>query len=263
MVVAAFPTLNPPEIKMKHYIAKIAVVILSGFAVATGLRAGPSADDVGDAETFGHPALYMGAASGFVTLSTDPCPSPTPTPSPPSTVNNDQCFQIVAAPGTTNFDAQDIARIKLPKKATRNIIYPVLNIFLDYQLENSTGASVPNALFRFTAGTSIESDALLDPSVIDPGTGLPAAGRLTFVFNYNFRDDRSMKDGDRQRIRETLVRAGNTGLTRRQFIESFGLSPAVVDAMFTGPMTIRLNVVGSARYCTEVSITGNMRLFGD
>jgi len=90
---------------MKHYIAKIAVLILSGFAVATGLRAGPSADDVGDAETFGHPALYMGAASGFVTRSTDPCPSPTPTPSPPSTVNNDQCFQIVAAPGTTNFDA--------------------------------------------------------------------------------------------------------------------------------------------------------------
>ncbi len=98
-----------------------------------------------------------------------------PTPSPPSTVNNDQCFQIVAAPGTTNFDAQDIARIKLPKKATRNVIYPVLNIFLDYQLENSAGASVPNALFRFTAGMSIESDALLDPSVIDPGTGLPAA----------------------------------------------------------------------------------------
>src|SRR5260370_13284290 len=163
----------------------------------------------------------MGAASGFVTLSTDPCPSPTT--APPSTVNNDQCFQIVAALGTASFEEEKIARIKLPKKAPRNVIYPVLNIFLDYQLENSTGASVPNALFRFTAGMSIESDALLDPSVIDPGTGLPAAGKLTSVFTYNFRDDRSMKDGDRQRIRETLVRAGHTGLTRRQFIESFGL----------------------------------------
>ena len=45
---------------MKHYIAKIAVVILSGFAVATGLRAGPSADDVGDAETFGHRGTLHG-----------------------------------------------------------------------------------------------------------------------------------------------------------------------------------------------------------
>ncbi len=33
--------------------------------------------------------------------------------------------------------------------------------------------------------------------------------------------------------------------------------------MFTGPMTTRLNVVGSARYLTDASITGNMRLFGD
>src|SRR5712692_9533246 len=112
---------------MKFKTVKISVLILSAIALVGGLRAsGPSADDVGDAETVAHPALYMGAASGFVTLSSDPCPSPTPSPSPPSTANNDQCFQIVAAPGTTSFDAPDIARIKLPKKATRNVIYPVL-----------------------------------------------------------------------------------------------------------------------------------------
>ena len=249
---------------MKHYLIKIVVLVLSSIAVVGGLWAVPSADDVGDAETFGHPALYMGAASGLVTLSTDPCPSPTPTPSPPSTVNNNQCFQLLPPPSTTNFDAQDIARIKLPKKATRTVIYPVLNIFINYQLENSTGASVPSATFRFSATISIESDALNDPSVIDPGTGLPAMGKITNLFPYNYRDDRSMKDGDRQRLRETLVRAGNTGLTKRQFIESFGLSPAVVDAMFAGPMTVHLDVISTgARYVTDASITGNMRLFGD
>src|SRR5207237_70969 len=83
--------------KMKHYIAKIAVLILSGFAVVTGLRAGPTAADVGDAETFGHSALYMGAASGFETLSSDPCPAPTPTPSPAG--NGDSfCDQLLPAP---------------------------------------------------------------------------------------------------------------------------------------------------------------------
>src|SRR6266404_2591931 len=146
MVVAAFPTLNPPEIKMKHYIAKIAVVILSGFAVASGLRAGPSADDVGDAETFGHPALYMGAASGFVTLSTDPCPAPTPTPSP--VPNGDSfCFQLNPAPALTTYTASDVARIRLPAKATRNVIYPALNMFVSYQLENTTGVDQPQGLF--------------------------------------------------------------------------------------------------------------------
>src|SRR5438552_13251040 len=67
---------------MKHYVSKIAVVILSSLAVAGGLRAGPTAADV-DAETFGHSALYMGAASGFETLAQpDDCPAATPTPSP-------------------------------------------------------------------------------------------------------------------------------------------------------------------------------------
>ena len=216
---------------------------------------------MGDAETFGHPALYMGAASGFVTLSTDPCPSPTP--SLPSTVNNDQCFQIVAAPGTTNFDAQDIARIKLPKKATRNVIYPVLNIFLNYQLQNSTGVDQPQGLLRFTAGISIESDALNDPSCVDPFTSAPCGGQLTFLFDYNYRDDRTMKDGDRQRLRETLVRAGNTGLTRQQFRDAFGLSPATVDALFAGPMTVRMDITGAAKLVTDASITVNIRLFGD
>src|SRR6266480_2462926 len=96
---------------MKHYILKIAVVILSGLAVVTGLRAaGPSIEDVGEAGSFGHPALYMGATSGFVSMSTDPCPSPTPAPTP-GFENNNQCFELAPAPATTSFDAADICRI--------------------------------------------------------------------------------------------------------------------------------------------------------
>src|SRR3982074_775341 len=130
--------------KMKNKISEIVVVLLSTLAVVAGLRAAPiNPDDVGDAETFGHNVQYMGVASGNVTLSTDPCPSPTPTPSPPATANNNQCFQLNPAPAQTNFSAPDIARIKLPKKATRNVIYPMLNIFINYQLQNSTGVNQP------------------------------------------------------------------------------------------------------------------------
>ena len=246
---------------MKHNILKTAVLILSGLAVATGLRAGPTAADVGDAETFGHPALYMGAASGFETLSPDPCPAATPTPSPAP--NGDTfCDQLNPAPASTGFSHDNICRIKLPKKATRNVIYPVLNIFLNYQLQNLTGVD-QQGLLRFTAGITIESDALNDPSCIDPGTSLPCGGQLTFLFNYSYRDDRNMHDTDRQRLRETLVRAGNTGLTRQQFKDSFGLSPALVDALFTGAMTVRLDITGAAKLVTDATITCNMRLFGD
>ena len=248
---------------MNHKLSKILVLTLSGLALAVGLKAGPpSAADVGDAESFGHSALYMGATSGFVSLSSAPCPAPTPTPSP--VPNGDTfCDQLSPAPTQTNFSHDDICRIKLPKKATRTVIYPVLNIFLNYQLQNSTGVDQPQGLFRFTAGITIESAALNDPSCIDPGTGLPCGGKVTFLFSYNYRDDRSMKDGDRQRLRETLVRAGNTGLTKQQFRDSFGLSPATVDALFEGPMTVRLDIFGAAKLVTDATLTCNMRLFGD
>src|SRR2546423_11779236 len=123
---------------MKHYITKIAVLILSGLAVVTGLRAaGPSFEDVGYPGSFGHPALYMGATSGLITMSNDPCESPTPTPSP-GFENNTQCFVLTAAPATTSFNAADICRIKLPKKATRTLIFPVMNFFYNYRMDNTT-----------------------------------------------------------------------------------------------------------------------------
>ena len=246
---------------MKSYIAKIAVVILSGLAVVEGLRAGPTAADVGDAETFGHSALYMGATSGFETLQLDPCPAATPTPSPAP--NGDTfCDQLNPAPAQTNFSHDNICRINLPKKATRNVIYPVLNIFLNYQLQNSTGVD-QTGIFRFTAGITIVSDALNGPDCIDQNTSAPCGGKLTLLFNYSFRDDRNMHDGDRQRLREILVRAGNTGLTRQQFRDAFGLSAATVDALFAGPMTVQLDLSGAAKMTTDASITCNMRLFGD
>ena len=248
---------------MKYYIPKIAVITVSMLAVVGGLRAGgPTAADVGDADSFGHSALYMGATSGFVTLSSDPCPAPTATPSPAP--NGDTfCDQLNPAPAPTNFSHDNICHINLPKKATRTVIYPVLNIFLGYQLQNSTGVDQPQGLLQFTAGITILSDALNDSSCIDPGTGLTCGGKMSFLFDYNYRDDRAMKDGDRQRLTETLVRAGNTGLTKQQFRDSFGLSSTTTDALFSGPMTVRIDIFGAAKLATDGSITVNMRLFGD
>lgn len=246
---------------MKYNISKLVTVSLSTIAIGSFVRAAPpSAADVGDAESFGHAALYMGAASGFVTLS--PSCTPAPSPVPPFTANNDQCFNLNPAPAPTTFDAQDICRIKLPKKAMRTIIYPALNFFIDYQLQNSSGVDQPVAFFNWSAQLVIESDVLLDPTVIDPQTGLPAAGKLVQQFSYTFRDNRSMKNGDRQRLHETLVRVGNNGINKAALVAQ-GLSQTVVDDLFASAITIRMNVSGSAQFLTDAHITGNMRLFGD
>jgi hypothetical protein len=246
---------------MKFTIFRTFTLVLSILAAAGGLRAAPpTAAEVGDVDSFGHNVQYMGAKSGFITLS--PVCTPAPTPVPPATANDDQCFTLSAAPALTNFDAEDILRIKLPKKATRTIIYPALNFFINYQLQNTTGIFQSQGVFAFTALLSIESDVLLDPSVIDPQTGLPANGKLVGQFSYAFRDDRSMDVNDRQRLRETLVRVGNAGINKSQLV-GMGLSEAVVDDLFKNAMTIRMSVTGSARLVTDASITCNMRLFGD
>jgi hypothetical protein len=247
---------------MKRHLLGSFVLTIFLLLNSPNVHAGPpSADDVGDADSFGKPVKFMGAASGFVTLSASPCPSPTATPSPPATANNDQCFQLNPAPSPTSFDAQDIARIKLPKDATKDNIYPVFNMFLNYQLQNSTGAA-DNGLFRFTAYMIIESTVLNDPSVIDPGTGSPANGKLTFEFAYNYLDDRSMQNGDRQRLRLMVPRVGNTGVNKAQLVAQ-GIPAAIVDNLFKNPMTVRMSVTGAAKLCTDATITGNMRLFGD
>jgi len=247
---------------MKHCL-KLITLVLSSFAVTGFLRAGPpSAADVGDAETFGHAALYMGATSGFQTLAPlGGCPAPTPTPSPAS--NSDSfCDELNPAPTLTTFQHDNICRINLPKKATRNVIYPALNIFLNYQLQNLTGSD-QQGLLRFSAGITIVSDALNGPDCTDPSTSAPCGGKMTLLFNYTYRDDRNMHNTDRQRSQEVLVRVGNTGLTRQQFHDSFGLTNASVDALFAGPMTVQLDLSGSARLVTDAIITCNMRLFGD
>jgi hypothetical protein len=247
---------------MKHFL-KLITLVVSSFALTGFLRAGPpTAADVGDAETFGHAALYMGATSGFENLvQVGDCPAATPTPSPGST-SQTFCDELNPAPATTIFQHDNICRINLPKKATRNIIYPALNIFLNYQLQNTTGSD-QDGFLNFTAGITIVSDALNGPDCTDPSSGLPCGGKMTLLFNYTYRDDRNMHNTDRQRLREVLVRVGNTGLTRQQFHESFGLTNASVDALFAGPMSVQLDLNGSARMVTDANITCNMRLFGD
>jgi hypothetical protein len=242
---------------MKRSTIQTIALILSSLAIAGGLRAAPpTVADVGDVESFGHNAQYMGDSSGFITLSAACTPAPSATPS-------DQCFTLAPAPALTTFSADEICRIKLPKKATRSIIFPVLTFFQNYQLQNTTGVPVPNALFDYSATLSIESDVLLDPSIIDPSTGLPANGKLVFQFGPNHvRDDRSMNNGDRYRNRLTFTRAANAGINKAQLIGS-GLSESVVDDLFKSSMTIKMNVIGSARLVTDATITCNMRLFGD
>jgi hypothetical protein len=128
---------------------------------------------------------------------------------------------------------------------------------------NNTSGVPAQARFQFTANITIVSSVFNDPSCIDPNTGLPCDGQLTFQFTPNrVFDDRHLDAGEHAEVRMTLTRAGNTGITKAQLIEE-GLPSTLVDNLFHNRMTLQLNVVGTAKDVDSASITSNMRLFGD
>lgn len=248
---------------MKANICKSVFLIVAFSALAVGLRAGPpSPADVGDADSFGNSAVFAGAESGFITLQTDPCgPTPTPTPST-NPANSNQCFQITDTTVTTHFNASNIARINLPKDSAKTMIYPVLNFFYDYDMNNTTGGPT-QARFQFSANITIVSAVLNDPSCIDPNTSAPCGGQLTLQFGPNrVFDDRHLDAGETAQVRMTLTRAGNAGIAKANLIGE-GLSPMLVDKLFHNPMTLQLNVTGTAKNVDVADITANMRLLGD
>src|SRR5256885_2619282 len=117
------------------------IAITASVALASWLEAGATTEnDVGDPDSFKQPANFLGVGSGFIYVNNCPAASPTPVPSPAPNNNSPQCFTTVACPGTDSFDAMNIATVVLPKDATRDIIYPVLNFFHDFTLENTSGS---------------------------------------------------------------------------------------------------------------------------
>ena len=257
---------------MNRKVSPLLAVICLLPLTAVILRAGPPTEnDVGDPDSFKHGANYLGVSSGFIYVNN--CPAPTPAPSVAPNNNSPQCFTTLACPGSDSFDAFNVATIVLPKDATHDIIYPVLNFFHDFTLENTSGSPQSRVLFEYFADITIESTVLNDPSCTDPNTGNPCGGQLQFQFADNrMREDRSMNPGDRERQHLNYSRAGNLGITKRSMVES-GLSQQLVDKLFHSEMTIRLNVHINTKCVNQAggafpvppttTIIANMRLFGD
>lgn len=251
---------------------KINQILLASFltclmaVAALHAGGGPSVGDVGDPDSFGKNAHFLGDASGFLTLSPSCTPGPSPVASPsPSPANSDQCYSLDPTPGnTTAFSAPNISRINLPKNAASDIIYPLLTFFTNYQFQNPTAAQVPNARFLYSATLTVYSAVLNDPSIIDPNTGLPAGGALTFVFSPDrFDVDRSLEANERARTRLDYSRVANAGISKANLVSAGTLTQHQADDLFKNAMTVRMDVTGTARYVTDANITFNMRLFGD
>ena len=169
-----------------------------------------TAADVGDPDSFGRNAQFLGFASAGVVLIDPTCdPADIGVLGP-----DDRCITVadpsVPVPATT---FNDIGRITIPGKSADNIIYAIANNTLSYDVFNPNANSVQGRL-TYVPSITIESVALNDPSLINPNTGLPFNGSFTTSgFGSRFFN-KTIAPGASEFVTDTYTRANTAGFSR-------------------------------------------------
>src|SRR5688572_29915259 len=147
-----------------------------GLSIAAAAHAaGPTVEEVGDADSFGRDVIYLGSAqTANVGLNPDCTPDPSNPPLP-----NDRCVVLNAQPAATSWNEDGLATMQLPAESTRSLICFALTPNVFFEFLNLTGVAQSNASFTARAVITIENAVLDDPTLIDPNTGLPYGGRMT------------------------------------------------------------------------------------
>lgn len=231
-------------------------------AAAPATARGPAAaavtiDDVGDVDSFGREVIYLGLTSTFITLE-ETCPPPDPA------VPDQFCQTINPTPGSlTAFSFSDAARIKLPAKATNSLLCYWVSPVLTTSYSNPTASRVTGQ-FRYTPTLTVENPVLADPSLIDPTTGAPFGGSLLTSMTASEIFQVPLESGVAftERTRDSAVCMAGL-LSKRALVETYGLTEAQAKEFFKQPTTIRMNVVGNARYVSFAGLTLGLRVVGD
>lgn len=215
----------------------------------------PTREDVGDPDSFGRPLKWLGVTQADIHLSED-CSLPE------HQYSGVHCEQT--EPGQmTFFNFQDTGSITLPGNAAHSLLCYWFSPFLSLAYENP-GTEPVTASLIYRPRLTIESEVLRDPSLVDPSTGQPLGGSLSTAMSSTEQLNATLL-GSEQRYeaqRDSNVCIAGF-LTRRQLVETYGLTEAQAREVFRKPMTIRLDVSGQARYIPEASLTFGLRIVGD
>ena len=205
-----------------------------------------SVSDVGEADSFDKGAKFMGiAGSGvmYVYYSCDPAIlladldlvlGP-----------DDRCLAAPNPAVTASATFTDIARINLPARANRNILYMINNHSINWDFTNAGPGNI-NGQMSYSPRITIESDALNDPAAIDPSTGLPMNGSYTTTGNGTKSITQTLVQAEFANFVESYSRANTSGLSR-SFFAALGLPNSVINELYKKPMTIRLGARLSVR----------------
>lgn len=215
----------------------------------------PAREDVGDPDSFGRPLKWLGLTQANIHLSED-CSLPE------HQYEGTHCEQTSPAQ-TAQFNFRDTARITLPGNAAHSMLCYWFSPYLGLAYGNP-GTEPATASLLYRPRLTVESEVLRDPALVDPTTGQPFRGSLSTAMSSNEQLTATLL-GSEQRYevkRDSNVCIAGF-LTRRNLVEGYGLTETQAEQVFRKPMTIRLDVSGSARYIPEATLTFGLRIVGD
>jgi len=221
--------------------------------------AGVSASDVGDADSFGRNVHWMGLmTSGFIQL-TDQASDCDPANFQGGP--DDHCVVLNAQPAITTFDFPDVGRMMIPAKSANSLFChmqtPISSGLLqDYATTNLGARVVFNPVFTF------QNEVLNDPSIIDPSSGLPYNGKITFTLP-GISHQLTLQPGESFFARDDETRVCINGMISKAQLKSAGLTDAQATNFFKKDTIVTMGINGNARGVVFASIVNNVRWQGD
>ena len=232
---------------MKALVIALAVAGALGIPATSGAVAPPLDTNVGDADSFGSNAVWMGiVATGSVIFAAD-CTGITPQIGP-----DDRC---VTMNGFTpvNFSFTDLGRVTLPANSTTSLLCHWATSNGSYTFSNPTAA---NAVAHYNVRPIYRLESkVLDGTPFNGGIDVPISGHL---------DEQTLAPGAHQIHSLNTSRDCVGGLiTKAALINFYGLTAAQAAAFFRRPITIRMGVGGQASGVVDGFVTYGTRLMGD
>ena len=243
MVFAAEKPLRDPEMELLKQPAQ---------KMLANAKLAASADDVGDADSFGRYVKWLGVKqTPMITVSADCTPG-------------DALCLAPSAPGTVlTFDKKALVSITLPPESSSSLICHQLSPFWWYSLDN-TGTNNSFGLLQLTPYVTVYNEVLYDPSAVDPNTGIAYGGKLEYSLSAQMNRYHELRPGETVTMNETYSRQCIGGLvSKQQLMNVWGLSENLASKFFKHKTVIEFHLRGRHSGLASASFFYGVRLTGD
>ncbi|MBB6096380.1 hypothetical protein HNQ60_005302 [Povalibacter uvarum] len=210
--------------------------------------------DVGDPDSFGRSVTYLGLVQTKAVYLEADCSVVTDP--------DGRCITLLPAPATTRFDEANLGTMRLPAYATRTHLCYQLNANVLYNMFNPSSTARPASFFG-RATIEIENTVLNNPALVDPNTGLPYNGKISFTLSANTETftlapfEQKFKSGwENRNCLGGLI-------SRRGLIGTYGLTSAQAAEFFRRPITLRFGATGGGYSVEYGQFFYGMRIYGD